>query len=171
MGLFSGETRRDTVQAWAFVLVQAGLLLAIVVLPGGDAWTTPQWLDQGARLLQWLGLAILAVAFVNLGRSLTPLPTPVPHGELRTGGLYRFVRHPIYTGVLALAVGAAIRSASVAKAVAAALLTLLFMAKARWEEQRLADRYADYEEYARTTPRFVPFWPVRGRSRGERSAD
>lgn len=163
MGLFGGESGRDTVEAWAFVIVQAVLLVAILVLPTGDAWQTPAWLVRAAEILQWLGIAILVVAFVNLGRSLTPLPTPVPHGELRTGGLYRLVRHPIYTGVLALAIGAAIRSANVAIAGAAALLTLLFMAKARWEERRLAERYAGYAEYAASTPRFVPFWPVRRR--------
>jgi protein-S-isoprenylcysteine O-methyltransferase Ste14 len=38
-------------------------------------------------------------------------------------------------------------------------LTVLFMAKARWEEARLRQRYAGYSDDARRTPRFVPGWP------------
>ena len=84
----------------------------------------------------------------------------MPHGELKTGGLYRLVRHPVYTGVMALAVGAALGSGSVAKALAAAALVGWFMLKARWEETRLRAAYPGYDDYAARTPRFVPLWPV-----------
>jgi protein-S-isoprenylcysteine O-methyltransferase Ste14 len=161
MGLLSGETPRDTAIAWMFVAVQFGLLLAIVMLPPGEAWVVPGWLDTIAFGLEVVGAGVLVVAGVNLGRSLTPLPTPVPHGELRVGGLYRFVRHPIYAGIIALTVGVAVRSSS--GAVAAATLALIggFMVKARWEEQHLKRRYPAYADYASCTPRFVPFWPTR----------
>ena len=46
-------------------------------------------LDHLALGLEVVGAVVLLVALVNLGRSLTPLPTPVAHGELRLGGLYR----------------------------------------------------------------------------------
>jgi protein-S-isoprenylcysteine O-methyltransferase Ste14 len=105
---------------------------------------------------------VLVVGLINLGRSLTPLPSPVPHGELRTGGLYRLVRHPIYSGILALTIGVAIRSTNWAVVAATIGLTGWFMAKARWEERRLLIRYPGYRGYAAHTPRFVPFWPARG---------
>jgi len=159
MGLLTGDTPRDTAIAWLFVLVQFALLVAILVLPAGDAWTTPAWVARAARLVGLAGAAILVVGLVNLGRSLTPLPTPVPHGQLSTGGLYRLVRHPIYTGVMALAIGAAVPSGSVAVAAATVALIGWFMAKARWEEQHLRSAYPGYEAYAARTPRFVPGWP------------
>ena len=65
-----------------------------------------------------IGAVVLAAAMVNLGRSLTPLPTPIEHGMLRVGGLYRSVQHPIYAGVMALAIGVSIRSASMPVAAA-----------------------------------------------------
>ena len=161
VGLLTGDTPRDTALAWLFVTVQLALLVAILVLPAGDAWPVPRWLDRLALALQLLGLAVLVVALVNLGRSLTPLPTPVPHGVLRRDGMYRVVRHPIYSGILALATGVAIRSASVWVAVATVALAGWFSLKARWEEQHLAARYPGYAAYAARTPRFVPFWPTR----------
>jgi protein-S-isoprenylcysteine O-methyltransferase Ste14 len=161
MGLLTGDTPRDTALAWLFVVVQLALLVAIVLLPSGDAWPVPRWLDLLALALELIGLAVLLVALVNLGRSLTPLPTPVPHGELRETGLYRFVRHPIYTGILALAVGVTIRSASAWVAAATLALAGWFTLKARWEEHHLSRRYPGYAAYAARTPRFVPFWPTR----------
>jgi protein-S-isoprenylcysteine O-methyltransferase Ste14 len=160
MGLFSADNPRDTVVAWSFVVAQFVLLVAVLVLPGGDAWIAPGWLATAARWLQWIGVVVLVVALVNLGRSLTPLPSPVPHGELRTGGLYRLVRHPIYTGIMALTVGAAVRSGSVAVTAATVALIGLFSWKARWEEDKLRERYPGYGDYARRTPRFVPLWPT-----------
>ena len=49
-----------------------------------------------------LGLVILGLSFLALGRSLTAHPIPAKNGELVTDGLYRFARHPIYTGLLAI---------------------------------------------------------------------
>ena len=159
MGLLTADDPRDTALAWLFVVVQFALLVLILVLPGGDAWPVPRWLDTFGFVVEVIGIAVLVMAILNLGRSLTPLPTPVPHGELRVGGLYRWVRHPIYAGIIALVVGATLRSASVAVAAASIALVGWFMLKARWEEQHLARRYEGYAAYAAHTPRFVPFWP------------
>lgn len=164
VGLLSADNPRDTALAWLFVLVQFALLVAIILLPPGDAWPVPDWLATVGLALEVVGVGVLLVALVNLGRSLTPLPTPVPHGELRVGGLYHWVRHPIYAGILALVVGATVRSSSLAVAAAAAALAGWFMLKARWEEQHLTRRYPGYAAYAAVTPRFVPGWPVRSRS-------
>lgn len=159
MGLLGGETPRETVIAWGFVLVQGALILAVLLLPADDAWVLSPAADTVATVLEWVGTLILVVGLVNLGRSLTALPTSVPHGELKVGGLYRLVRHPIYSGVMALIVGAAARSGNPWSALAAAGLVVWFMAKARWEEDRLRARYPGYDDYAAHTPRFVPGWP------------
>jgi protein-S-isoprenylcysteine O-methyltransferase Ste14 len=166
MVLSTAGDRRDTAVAWTFVIVQAALLAAIVFLPGGDTWTPPLWLDRSARALQGIGLIVLLAGLINLGRSLTPLPTPVPHGKLRSDGLYRFVRHPIYGGVIALTFGSAIPSGSVPVAAATVGLAAWFTLKARWEERKLRERYPDYAAYAARTPRFVPFWPTHGEGPG-----
>jgi len=148
----------DRVIAWAFVLVQLILLAAVLLLPAGGDWATPGWLSKGARVLSLLGLLVLGIGLLNLGRLATPLPTPVRDGELRSNGLYRYVRHPIYSGVMALAIGSAIPSGSVEDAAAALALVVWLAIKARWEELRLRERYPGYSAYADRTPRFIPSW-------------
>jgi protein-S-isoprenylcysteine O-methyltransferase Ste14 len=142
-------------------------MLALVLAPRLSGqwvaeWSLPQW----ARWLGWVVAAVGAVvslaAFPQLGRALTPMPEPRPDAELTTAGLYRWVRHPIYSGVLAMAWGWALAHPSWATGVLAAALTGLFTAKAGYEEGLLRERFADYADYAKRTPRFVPR-PIRRR--------
>jgi len=150
--------RHDRVIAWVLLLVQLVLLAAVFLLPSGSVWVTPAWLSTCARVLSLAGAVLVVVGILNLGRTATPLPTPVAHGALRSDGLYRWVRHPIYSGVIALAVGSAIPSGSVPVAAAAVALVVWLQIKARWEEHRLQARYPDYAAYAARTPRFIPSW-------------
>jgi protein-S-isoprenylcysteine O-methyltransferase Ste14 len=81
---------------------------------------------------------------VTLGRSLTPFPSP--RGHHTEDGPYRFVRHPIYGGVVVLATGIALTSSPVALAPALALAPF-FLVKARYEERLLAAVDASYVDY------------------------
>ena len=162
--VLGGDTPAETGRAWAFVLVQLALLVVIFLAPAGEAWPLPAGLAAALRVLQWAGMAVLVVALVQLGRSLTALPTPLPDATLKTGGLYRWVRHPIYTGVLGLAVPSALLARSWLALVGAVGLVVLFDRKARFEEALLARRYPDYAAYAAVTPRFLPA-PWRRRTR------
>ncbi|MDP2288133.1 MAG: methyltransferase [Actinomycetota bacterium] len=87
---------------------------------------------------------------------LTAAPLPNSHAELRTGGLYRFVRHPIYGGLLLLAIALTLASASSWTTMACVALVALINAQARWEERRLTERFPAYAAYADCTPRFIP---------------
>jgi len=142
--------------ALGVVALQGVLLLAFFLAPKRDDWPVPGWLAAAGSVAVIAGGATLVVAALNLGRSLTALPTPVPRGALRTGGLYRFVRHPIYSGLLLLLFGSAAGSGSVVRLVLAGVLLALLTRKARWEEDMLRRRYPGYDDYARRTPRFVP---------------
>lgn len=159
MDLTPGTDRQDALVGWGFVAVQFALLLVIVLAPTGTAWSVPEGVARAARLLQWVGMVVLGVGLVSLGRSLTAHPAPLDRGTLRTGGAYRLVRHPIYAGILALAYGTAVVGGSWAIVAAALGLTGWFAAKARWEEARLRVAYPGYDDYAARTPRFVPLWP------------
>jgi protein-S-isoprenylcysteine O-methyltransferase Ste14 len=137
--------------AGQFVLV--GL---VVLLPRRADWPVPGALVVTAVLAAVVGLAVVVLAATTLGRGLTPTPLPNAHAQLRTGGLYRFVRHPIYSGLLLIMVALAATSGSWFRLLALGLLLILLTAKARWEEARLAARFPGYARYAATTPRFVP---------------
>jgi len=138
------------------VLGQFTLLGLIVLLPARHDWAVSEQARRAAHGVALAALLLMVVAATSLGRGLTAQPLPNAHAQLRTGGLYRWVRHPIYTGLLLFALAEAAASGSVLKAVAAALLIALITFKARWEEGWLRQRFDGYERYARRTPRFVP---------------
>ena len=76
--------------------------------------------------------------------------------ELRTNGLYRHVRHPIYAGGLAMSWARTVASGDRRQLALTAALTLLFYGKSTLEESALSRRFSDYPSYAAATPRFVP---------------
>lgn len=148
----------DRTIGWAFVAVQAVLLVALVFLPGGSDFELPGAVRVIADVAFWAGVAICVLAAVSLGRALTATPVPNASGELRTGGLYRFARHPIYSGVILLVVALAGRSGAWWKVALGVATVAFFVVKTRWEEARLTERFDDYEDYAATTGRFFPGW-------------
>ena len=90
----------DVVVARYLVTAQFGLIGLLVLVPGGGAWAVPLGLRVACAVLVVDGVGIMGLGATSLGRGLTATPLPNQHAELRTGGLYRYVRHPIYTGLL-----------------------------------------------------------------------
>jgi len=146
--------------AWLLVAAQFLLIAMIVLLGGSDAWPVPHWLDQIAGVGVALGLVVMILGATRLGRGLTAAPLPNAHARLRTGGLYRYVRHPIYSGLLLFAIAHTIAAASYVQLALCLLLLGLIAVKARWEERRLVERFPAYAAYAAHTPRYIPFAPV-----------
>ena len=146
----------DVVVARYLVTAQFGLIGLLVLVPGGGGWAVPLGLRVACAVLVVAGVGIMGLGATSLGRGLTATPLPNQHAELRTGGLYRYVRHPIYTGLLLAATAFAVASGSVVRLVVLVLLVALLNGKARWEEVRLARRFDGYAAYAARTPRFIP---------------
>ena len=82
-----------------------------MLLHRADAWTLPVAVARATQVAAAVGIVLMVVAGTALGRGLTAAPLPNSHAALRTDGLYRFVRHPIYTGLL-LAVALTLTSGS-----------------------------------------------------------
>jgi protein-S-isoprenylcysteine O-methyltransferase Ste14 len=103
------------------------------------------------------GLVLAALGVVSLGAAFTPLPRPRARARLRQGGIFAFVRHPVYGGAILVAVGWSLAVAPVAL-VPTALLVVLFDLKAQREEAWLVARFPEYAAYqARTPRRFLPW--------------
>jgi protein-S-isoprenylcysteine O-methyltransferase Ste14 len=157
--MFSADShgRRDQITAWSFVGVQALLLIAIVALPRNTNWVPSDAARSVSNVLFLSGLALDGWAFLYLGRGLTPSPLPNSAGKLVVKGPYALARHPIYTGVIVLSLGIALRSGSFLAVGATAALIVLFTVKARWEEKHLASTFPGYSDYMTRTGRFVPY--------------
>ncbi len=147
---------RRGLMGWLLVSVQAALIVALVLTPQGASWATPTWVVGTGWALSSLGAAWAIWAAFRLGDRLTPTPVPRDGGELRTDGAYARMRHPIYSGVLLIVVGIAIRTGSALGLVLAVVTIGFFQAKVAFEERLLIERFPDYPAYAAVTPRFLP---------------
>ena len=103
--------------------------------------------------------AVLAIgASRGLGNAMTASPLPRSGSTLVTTGLYRYVRHPIYGGVVAFLAGAALLVESWPALIPTVALVPFFLAKARYEESRLRMKFSDYRAYMGRVPhRLIPF--------------
>ena len=109
-------------------------------------------------MLLVVGLAFLVLAFarLTLARAMTVFPRPREHAALAERGVYRLVRHPIYGGLIVMALGASLVESPLAL-IPAALLAVVVDLKSRLEEEWLVDRQPGYAAYRDRTPRrFVP---------------
>lgn len=151
MKLLDRQARID----WALVGAQALLFLGIGFWP-------PSWSPDTASAplpglaVVLLGSVGLVLSGYHLGRALTPLPTPNGTG-LVARGLYRWMRHPVYTAVVVICMGVAIARGEVIVWGLVAVLAVFFESKTRLEERYLLAEYEGYAEYASRTGKFVPW--------------
>jgi protein-S-isoprenylcysteine O-methyltransferase Ste14 len=147
----------DKKKSRLLVIVQFALLAVIFFLPtGAPPAATPAWMLSFGSLIVWPGLGIVIVSIFKLGQSLTASPIPKENAELKTEGLYKWIRHPIYTGLMVTTLGIALEAGSVSKLFFTAALMFLFDYKAKFEESLLIKRFPEYRSYMSTTGRFVP---------------
>jgi protein-S-isoprenylcysteine O-methyltransferase Ste14 len=114
----------------------------------------PAWPMDASSLRR--GAGILIAIGGGLRHSLTPFPRPLERARLQVGGAYRLVRHPIYGGLILIALGWSLNSSPLAL-VLTVTLALVLEAKSRLEESMLALRFPEYGAYRhRVRWRFVP---------------
>ncbi len=142
-----------------WVVAQFTLMAAIMVA----GFVPPHWPDEGHNAASAVGavLAVAGAAFAvwasrSLGRSFTPFPKPLVAG-LVTEGPFAIVRHPVYTGGIALFLGYSLY-ASVPALVLTVALAGLWVGKLGVEEGLLTNAYDAYPEYRqRVRWRLLPF--------------
>ena len=151
-----------------------GSAVFFVLAPGVVVGLIPWWLTRwqareplpywmpvralGAVLLV-AGLIALVGAFVRFVVEGLGTPAPVAAPErLVVGGVYRYVRNPMYVAVLEAIVGQALLLGRLVLLLYAAGAWLLVAAFVRfYEEPTLTRRFgADYEAYRRAVP---AWWP------------
>jgi protein-S-isoprenylcysteine O-methyltransferase Ste14 len=162
------------------VKAAAGSLLFLVVAPGVVAGLVP-WLLTGwdaaedvpvplvvaGVVVAAAGVAALLHAFVRFVVEGLGTPAPVaPTQRLVVGGLYRYVRNPMYLAVAAAIVGQAMILGRPGLLLYAAAFGAVVWAFVHfYEEPTLARRYgAEYDAYRRAVPGWRP--RLRPRSAG-----
>ena len=110
------------------------------------------------------GLVVLIGAFVRFVREGSGTPAPVaPTERLVIGGMFRFVRNPMYVAVVTILLGQCVLFASTTLLIYTLLVWAAMATFVRWyEEPVLATRYGQqYEDYRRNVrawwPRLTPW--------------
>lgn len=104
-----------------------------------------------------LGMLIVLVAIVQLNRNLSVFPTPKANSTLIVTGLYKYIRHPIYTGILTAGLGFSFYSDSGLRLIVTLLLFILFYFKSKYEEEKLKEIFPEYPDYIKKSGRFIPW--------------
>jgi protein-S-isoprenylcysteine O-methyltransferase Ste14 len=142
--------------AGRFVIVIVAIVVIRVVHP--RAWTSndPVVGAIGAALFA-CGLAIAIWARINIGRNWGMPMTVKEEPELVTSGPYRFVRHPIYSGLLLAFLGTALLTNLIGLVFVAAI-TAVFYYSAVVEERNLTASFPDaYPAYREHTKMLIPY--------------
>jgi protein-S-isoprenylcysteine O-methyltransferase Ste14 len=104
-----------------------------------------------------VGALVAAVSIFAMGRAWRIGIDPENRSELAEDGPYRWIRHPIYSGMLVVLVGTVILIPSGAVLVMALLTVLGITYQARREEQYLLGVFGQrYTQYLGRTGRFFP---------------
>jgi len=103
-----------------------------------------------------LGVVVFVLALLQLNKNLSPFPSPKSNSELIQTGLYKYIRHPIYTGILLTVFGYGFYTNSFFKIIISLLILILFYFKSSYEEERLSNKFFDYKKYMKSTGRFLP---------------
>jgi protein-S-isoprenylcysteine O-methyltransferase Ste14 len=141
-------------------------MLASAALIAWPVW--PGWLGErilpSSRALYWVGLCVTVVGlgFSTWGRAVLganwsgTVALKVGH-ELVRSGPYRWIRHPMYAGVLLAMVGSSLALGRVHVAVGSLIALLALSYKSRIEERWMRREFGEtWAAYARSTWALFP---------------
>jgi len=163
-GMAKPVERRETPLSRAIHVVPLTAGAVLMAWPHPPHWLSARFVPPGA-LTEWLGTAILAAglafatwARMHLGGNWSGTVTLKQDHELIRSGPYRFVRHPIYTGLLFALLGTALSLGEWRGLVALGLIAAAFARKMRIEEQFMRENFGDaYGRYRAEVPALIPF--------------
>ena len=84
-------------------------------------------------------------------------PSPKQNGRLVEHGIYRYIRHPMYTAVMLFGLACMLASPSLQSALMLLALCLVLVRKARLEEAWLKQKYPSYSDYLGKSRGFLPW--------------
>jgi protein-S-isoprenylcysteine O-methyltransferase Ste14 len=134
--------------------------LVYLVNPAWMAWSKfglPEW-------IRWLGVGVGSLCvtgiywlFTSIGSGITPVSATRKEHKLVTNGIYRWVRHPLYTIGSAFYISFGLISDNWSFVSMGVLAFIVMAVRTPKEEANLIEKFGDeYREYMKRTGRFLP---------------
>jgi protein-S-isoprenylcysteine O-methyltransferase Ste14 len=131
-----------------------------LINPNWMAWSkigfsdSVRWVGVGLGVLCVLGIYWL---FRSIGSGITPVSATRKEHKLVTHGIYRYIRHPLYTVGSSLFISFGMMADSWFVAALGILTFILMAIRTPKEEANLIEKFGDeYREYMKRTGRFLP---------------
>lgn len=149
--------RANRAKARIYVALQF-LLLLLLFFNSFEPWREVERpiFSTLSFILYAIAAVILASAALALGSALTASPIPKDDASLVMTGIYRWIRHPMYTALLVMALGLLLRTFNIFSLSSYIALVLLLFSKSRYEDQLLAGKHSEAKRYQEATGRFIP---------------
>ena len=103
-----------------------------------------------------LAMIIFLAAGINLGKNYSPCYDSHLPEDIIQHGLYKFIRHPIYTSNLLLMLGVFISCGSALILINLNILFVYYLLSAYLEERQLIKHFPKYKKYKNNTGMFLP---------------
>lgn len=104
------------------------------------------------------GAALSAWSVLLHGSRLSPFPFPVEGMQVIDTGPYRYMRHPMYSGIVLFTLGVGLAYGKPSVLLSSLTFLVFFVAKSGHEEDMMIKYMDGYREYRSSVPwRIIPF--------------
>jgi protein-S-isoprenylcysteine O-methyltransferase Ste14 len=168
------KTKTKTLNSFrSFRYLHKILRISTLIIFIGSIWTDNTiWIKlfSGTTFL-YFGIAITSLAIVlfliagiNLGDNYTPCYDSYLPEDIIQNGLYKLIRHPIYTSNLLLIFGVFISCGSALILLNFCILFIYYLMAALSEEKALLTHFPNYKNYKKQTGMFLPIrWQLKSK--------
>jgi protein-S-isoprenylcysteine O-methyltransferase Ste14 len=127
-------------------MILIGFAALSFLSPKAYLFTLPAAFLAGSVLCT-AGILIMLPALIALRGTIQIAPEPKAGKQLVETGIYKNLRHPIYTGIVVCAIGLFLRQPSIWMAAGAVVVIGFLAFKVRFEEKLLRAAYPGYAAY------------------------
>jgi len=138
------------------LLLTGAWLLFVHLLPDVPLYRLDGWLNWLMLGLQLAGLAIAVFSFRDFdgGIFLGFKAMPEDGEPFHEAGIYRLMRHPMYSGVMLALLASPVQTLNSINLTL--VICLYFIIGARFEERRMLAEHPGYADYRRRVSAFIP---------------
>ncbi|QSO47344.1 methyltransferase family protein [Alicyclobacillus mengziensis] len=156
-----GQPKKQNHDRGSVFLIMIGMYVLILIsfiFSVQKLGELPNWIKYAGYILMVVGMVIRYAAIIQLGRFFSPVVGVVTDQEIVHSGLYRWIRHPSYTGGWLTAIGIGLGLQTWWGVVFCGVgLLLIYVYRIRIEERALIQHFGEkYLNYIRSTKKMFP---------------